>query len=67
MYGMQQHKKIGRVAPPDFLIRIPLIVNFQLSINLVNQLVAFASEARKSDAISVAAFDSYLKNLKFWS
>ena len=66
MYGMQQHKKIGRVAPPDFLIRIPLIVNFQLSINLVNQLIAFATKAWQADAISVAALDSYLKNLKFW-
>ena len=33
---------------------------------LVNQLVVFAAKARQSDAVAVAALDSYLENLKFW-
>ena len=37
------------------------------TIGLVDQLVALAAKSRQADAIAVAALDSHLKNLKFWS
>ena len=34
---------------------------------LIYQFIVFSSEARKKNTITVAALDSHLENLKFWS
>ena len=39
---------------------------FHRFVGLINQLIALATKTWQADAISVAALDSHLKNLKLW-
>ena len=51
------NKEIGQGNLPDFFI---------LRIGLVNQLVALATESRKSDAVAVTLLGYDLVNIKLW-